>query len=40
MAAFTTKANTLKVLEGAVKNAIILPNFLLLYLNGSLGKTI
>ena len=27
MAAFTTKANTLKVLEGAVKNAIILPQF-------------
>ena len=27
MVAFTTKANTLKVLEGAVKNAIILPQF-------------
>ena len=27
MAAFTTKANTLKVLEGVVKNAIILPQF-------------
>ena len=38
MAVFTTKANTLKVLEGAVKNAIILPQFSFTVYQWLIGK--